>query len=294
MEFFSGPQFLAVYGVLCVAVVALGAWFVRSKDTSLDAGPEPVSNDLDPYEIAYLRGGERELVRYLVFELTRDGWVEVAPATKKREPARIARTAAMPSGSLSEFAKIVYDYFATPHTATELFASKVPKTIEEAYGPQREKLAARHLLGDEDAKSASGTVRYVGSVIVGGLLLARLWYAIVMHHRNVVFMIAIGVAALLALFALTGAPRVSKRGRRYLESLRASLPASSEPAAVASPAFGLVVAAAGVGALAGTPYAALGDTFKQQLASGNWSSSCSSSGSSCGGGGCGGGSGCGG
>src|SRR5215469_1261902 len=92
MDAFSGPQFLAAYGALCVAVLVLATWFVRSKDTSTDTGPEPLAKDLDPYEIAYLRGGKNELVRYLVFELTRDGFLEVATSANKRDPAFIVRT----------------------------------------------------------------------------------------------------------------------------------------------------------------------------------------------------------
>lgn len=291
MELLDGPQFLLLYVVVCSATVTFAAWFVRSKDTSTAGAPEPIGNDLNPYAIAYLRGGANELVRYIVFELTRDRLLEVVPSKKKHKPARIVRTSAT-HGAQSALAKMVYDYFETPHTAQELFASSIPQQVESAFEPARGELVSRRLLTGDEMTSASRTMRVNGCLIVDGLFLARLWYAIVMHHRNIFFMFVVAGISTIVLLLLTKAPRVSKRGRQYLESLRASLPVSNDPAAIASPVFGLAVAAAGIAVLAGTPYAALGDTFKRQLASGASSSSgCGSSG--CGGGGCGGG-GCGG
>src|SRR5262249_52233572 len=159
------PEFLLLYILLCACVVGFAAWFVRSKDTSGEAGAEPIGKDLDPYEIAYLRGGSNEVVRYIAFELVHAGLLEVVPAAKKRQPATIARTAS-PPGTLSPLAKIVYDFFETPHTAEQLFSSTVPKLVDTACAPIHDELVARTLLAGDAANAAARTVRLNGSLII--------------------------------------------------------------------------------------------------------------------------------
>ena len=71
----------------------------------------------------------------------------------------------------------------------------------------------------------------------------RVWYALAMHHRNILFTIGIAIVSAIALFPLTGVRRLSRRGKRYVDGLRASLTGGGSRAALESPAFAVMVAA---------------------------------------------------
>jgi uncharacterized protein (TIGR04222 family) len=300
----TSQQFLILYATGCVLLLVSALWLTRWRDASNWDGREPLPSDLDPYEIAFLRGDVNELVRFLVFDLVRTGALELCPAEGKK-PQLFRRAPNAPAVPLTPPAQAVYDFFDAPHSAGELFKSSVPQRVSDAYAGEREKLMDRGLFTPPWARSAARQLRLVGVIAIVGLGAYRLWYAFTVHHRNVGYLITIGIVSLVLLFVFTSVPRLSRRGRQYLRTLRAGLPASPAPAATMSPAFGLVVAAGGMAVLAGTPYAGVSEEFKKQAASDGSSSSggcgsgygCSSGGggssdgggSSCSGGGCGGG-----
>ena len=60
-----GPEFLVLFAALSVIVfVAVHTWIV-ARETSLQSDPRV----RDPYEIAYLRGDTRELIRVVALSL---------------------------------------------------------------------------------------------------------------------------------------------------------------------------------------------------------------------------------
>jgi len=297
----SSYQFLIFYAAVCALVLVLLGWVVRSSDTTAAAGSEPLPRNLQAYEIAYLRGDVNELVRFVVFDLTRGGALELVPGARKRAP-QIQRTGMSPErDALSAPAQIVYDYFAAPHTAGELFKSDVPASVAAAYSATRLDLESRGLFAPAQSAAASRSARIAGVAVIAGLGAYRLWYAAAMHHGNVLFLIAIGIVSLVLLLVVTTVPRLSKRGVQYLRMLRGALPVSRDRLVPASDSFPLIIAAGGMAALSGTPYEGLGTTFRRQARADVTSTSAGcgagSDGTGCGSGGggsCGGGGGCGG
>ena len=64
-----GPYFLILYGLLTVAAIT-GYRVLRNRlDRTEQFGIPPIPNNPDAFEIAYLRGGENELARTVVFSL---------------------------------------------------------------------------------------------------------------------------------------------------------------------------------------------------------------------------------
>jgi len=293
-------QFLIFYGMLCVAMLAFARFFVAKADDSTTSGLEPLPRDFDPFEIAFLRGGTNELVRYAVFDLTHHGLLELAPPERKKDRP-IRRTGYVPDlAAIHPVCAIVYGYFDVPHTVEDLFKSAVPKAVDEAFAAERARLEERRLLSTQAVRDASRTARIVGLCAILLPAAYRLLYALALQHRNVLFLLAIAIVALVLLFPLTRVPRLSLRGRQYVNGLRASLTGGGASApALSSAAFPVLVAAGGFGLLAATPYEDLNKSFRRQAAANGYSSSCSgacgsssSSDSSCSsGGGCGGGGG---
>jgi len=292
-------QFLIFYGMLCAGMLAFARFFVAKADDSTMFGVELLPREFNPFEIAFLRGGTNELVRYAVFDLTHHGLLELAPAEGKKERP-IRRTGYVADlAAIHPVCALVYGYFDVPHTAEELFKSDVPQAVDAAFAAERSRLEERRLLSVQAARDASRTARIVGLCAILLPAAYRLWYAFEMQHRNVLFLLGIALVASILLFPITSVRRLSRRGREYVNGLRASLTGGGAAApSPSSPAFPVLVAAGGFGLLAATPYEDLNLTFRRQAkangASGSCSGGCGSGSSSSDGGSCSSGSSCGG
>jgi uncharacterized protein (TIGR04222 family) len=298
----SGPAFLLLYGLFAVAVVVVSRMQIATADTSLSQPLPAVSVDGDPYEIAYLRGGGNELLRFAIFDLLRQRYLRICdPPKKGKPPAGIERTGLAGAENLSELQRAIVAWYAAPHTTPELFASALPAAAA-SFGAAtfQPRLEAEGFYTSPQVRSGATLVRLYGALGLTLPVAYRLYVAIVKGHNNVGFLALLTVAALAALLVLTRVPRLSRRGRAFLQRLETALrPAPLAPAIAGAAVLPIAIAAMGLAALAGTEYAPMNRLFPHQTSagsSGNCSGGCgsSSSGSCSGGSSCGGGSGCGG
>src|SRR5262249_28454252 len=83
-----GPDFLLFYA--CVIAITLGIcrWRVDWQDPTAGQTPPRLPTDPDPYEVAYLRGGENEVTRLAVFGLIQRGYLEIGAETRQRGQSR--------------------------------------------------------------------------------------------------------------------------------------------------------------------------------------------------------------
>ena len=81
---FTGQEFLwSSFAILIVIVAAICWRRKRTQDSSTELPPLDVPDQIDPYDIAYLRGGENELARVLIVRLIERKYLRiVAPASK--------------------------------------------------------------------------------------------------------------------------------------------------------------------------------------------------------------------
>jgi len=310
----SGPAFLVVYAAFAAAVIIVSRLQVTAADRSLATPLPPVSPERDPYEVAYLRGGGNELLRFTIFDGLRRNVLEFVPPAKGKKTQRIQKTRLLEKVDTgSEIFDNVANWCTLPRTNDELFASPFPKAVEvwgsKDFAPS---LEADGLLSGPAVRSAATRVRLYGSaalVIFAGL---RLLEAFSLHHRNIGFLLLMLFVSLVLLLVVTKVPRLSRRGRAYLKRLQAALRPAGAGAPVAGAAapgsaggavaagaalLPIFVAATGLQALAGTEFAPLNKLFPARDSGDGGSGGCGSSGgssSSCGGGGGCGGGGCGG
>ena len=297
----SGPEFL-VFFVLFVAGIALA---VRLQSSAADRSaslPAPqVGGELDPYEVAYLRGGTNEVLRFAVFDLTRRGVLKILPAASKKERPLIAQGGR--GGGDSELERRVVAFFAEAKEAGSLFDSDVPKwaapSCDQLYAPKL--LREQYLSTPEMRANRKRTLGY-GFLLIALLAAYRLWEALVRGHHNIIILIAMAVIVFAFFLAWIGrSPRLTQRGRTYLQRLRSVYRPQLQLAGAAPSgliALPIMVAATGMSALAGTEYESMNRMFAKQSSSGSCGGGCGSGSSSGGGdggadgGGCG--SGCGG
>ncbi|HWE37277.1 MAG TPA: TIGR04222 domain-containing membrane protein [Isosphaeraceae bacterium] len=283
-----GPYFLVVYAAI-IAVVAVGAaWEVRRGDATAGLAPPPIPAKVDPYEVAYLRGGGNELTRLIVFDLIRRGYLR---AREGSDP-KIERALDLPGlAALSPPEREAFAYFTTPRRARALLG---PGELAHRLRPHvesiRDALRDRQLIPPAETGRLACVVGASGGALVAAIGLYKLVIAQIRGHHNVAFLILMMIAGLVAVGLASRPPRRTRLGRDFLERLRQAFEGLGQkqagPAlAAADPRWLLTLGLFGVAALKDTPFAHVHDLFRASALTGG----------GCGAGaGCGGGGGCGG
>lgn len=295
-----GPEFLALYGAILFGGLLVSWILVRS---SSQGGLDPhVPHDPDPYELAYVQSGENGLSELALLELIQTGRL-VADSTAvnerrpKLKPSQGTFRSSLP-GPIERMAAL----FAGGREVKNVARSKEYRAEVEALAqPFRQRLDGGGLIAAKSAKKGAG---WIGLAVLA-LGVAKLVTALMNGHYNVIFLILMLVAGLIA-FLVIARLRLTWKGLGYLKKLRQAYsgdalayPDAESAADPASRRALLTVAALyGAAFLMQTPGAAyaemIGANRPNYHSGGGCGSSCSSS-SGCGGGGCGGGcGGCGG
>ncbi len=218
----------------------------------------------DPYAVAYLRGGLGEVARVAVFELLQRGYVTGEYGvfgTAKDAPDR---------KHLQGVARVAYSWFRTRKamSAREVFAPDglVAKLRERVEPQLRQPLEAERLVATGKMKRS----RWWLTAVAAGLVLAlggyKLTVALTKGYTNVIFLILLLLAALVAAAVIYGkTPSLTARGRKYLDALSLAfrrLTARPETTWESS-YLPLLVGLFGVGILAGTSYGYYADELER-------------------------------
>ena len=284
-------EFLLLYGMLIALIVALAAAYLWAGDPTRYLIPQ-VQGRIDPYEVAYLRGGQNELARVVMVSLVERGLLECGSAkgllsSVLGSTKYITQTTKRPGpGSLSTLEQEVYGWFADRRSVGEVFSDELPARLGSFCLPLEERLQQQQLLqGDDEAPRWH--VIAPGILVISAIALARIVVAL-QRGRPFGFLIAMCVVGVVVLL-LASKRRLTALGRAYLAQLRSHLrPEAGGPEGMD---YAFAAAVAGTAALANTPLADLGTEFKkgEQEAT----AACGGDGGD-GGGGCGGCGGCGG
>lgn len=322
-----GPYFLLLYGFVTLFTILFFALFKTRIDQSHRLPLPSIPATIDPYEIAYLRGGINELARTAVFSLMQKGLIEIKSEGKV---SVITRTAASTRQRTNAIEDATLNWFSTFRDPKDLFAPGALTYLLEPYAEDYQKrLGRQQLIAGTEIKRQLSTWKWVA---LGFVLLLGGYKAVaaIRHgHFNLIGLAIVGLIGIIAIFLIARLPWLTKLGQAYLDRLQMAFeglrykenrdkiesPDAESPGPAGYPAFDpllLTVGIFGGTVLAGTAYGAYNDAFmrsqREQAAgahggcgagcgscSSGSGSSCGSSGcsSGCGGGGCGGG-GCGG
>ncbi len=297
-----GPRFLLFYAMVIVLTV-VGCWLARrSSDPTTTLAPPPVPPNPDPYEVAYLRGGENEVTRVAILSLIQRGYLRATQTPKhllaSAGEEHLAHAPDHPDPRhLTPMERAVFGWFATAHTAGEIFQSTELTSRIQAYClPYDSHLKSQRLLMPPEASQSAWNIGRTGALVILGLGGYKLALALMKGRTNVAFLILMGLLSLVPLVLVCRTPRISSRGRAYLERLQLAFDrlkgrAASLAQGGVDPNLLLLVGLFGVGVLAGTPYDYYQKMFHKAASSGG---SCGGGCGSCGGGGGDGGGGCGG
>lgn len=246
-----GPQFLLFYSVIIVTTLVV-CWRFIQDPTKKQPLPLIPTNP-DPYEIAYLRGGETELTKLAVFNLIQRGYLQVKGQSIQQAPNYPHL------GDLKLIESEFFKCFYSSHQADEMkFSSFLPVIVREKYAVYEQSLKNEQLLYADEWKASNVKVGLAGAAIVFSLGSYKLLVALAKGHNNVGLLVAMGVISLvMLLWLIKQPPRLSDRGQNYLKRLQGTFAQLQEKAKSSIPYaldYNLLVALFGVEALAGTSY----------------------------------------
>ena len=315
-----GVIFLIFYSLFIIfSLIIFRVWKAQADKTGNLPVP-PISPNIDPYEIAYLRGGINEVARAIVFALRQRDFLIIEADGKS---SRIHRNQYQnETRSLSPMEQFALDWFASAREPKEIFQTYGLLQVLDSYcGVYEARLEQQQFLTDAAMRSRIRSARNIVLLLILGLGAYKFLAAIINGYFNVFGIVIIAVIATIITFAAGRIPRLTSLGKTYLERLQlafdklkyrtdrqtmqASVP-NAQFAAVDPLLLGVGVFGGAI--LAGTVYDDYNQAFQRAQNQANASgssgcgsacgSSCSSSGgdgggSSCGGGcgGCGGGGG---
>jgi uncharacterized protein (TIGR04222 family) len=242
-----GPYFLAFYATVIVAVIVACYLSIGSVDRTRSLEPPAIPAKLDPYEVAYLRGGENEVARVAIASLIQRGLLQIIEQRTFRTQAKRMNAVGCGGSSgptalttfLSKTKKIdrgrkpvanelrpieacVLKWSGFPAKPQSIFAADgIPTLLEESCFQYEEALAENNLLAPKEMKTLAVGLWLIGSALILGVGGYKLWVALVKGHSNVAFLCILGLLGLvvLAVVCLAFLPRVSQLGKAYLERL---------------------------------------------------------------------------
>lgn len=213
----SGPYFLVFYTSFIVAMIVIVAIMKTVVDSTGKLPIPQISNEVDPYEISYLRGEERELARSVIFSLIKKGFLEFSETKISVKKSKYTGNIE----SISKIEQITLDWFGTERTTREVF--EPTGLIEQlaSYGRvYKEKLERQNMLVNDDIKAKLTFVRWFAIVAVIGLGFYKASAAIAKGHSNIIILVILAVIGFAVIYFMSFSPRISKLGKTYLRRLQ--------------------------------------------------------------------------
>ncbi len=251
-----GPHFFFFYAIVIVFTLAACWWRLRQSDPTASLPPLKVpTRTPNPYETAYLRGEESEVARVAIFNLLQRGYLRVTEESNER----IEQVPDHPhTRHLSQMEREVFDWFHNRLASEEIFQSELPSEIKYHYASFDQRLEEEQLLMPAEVQEAAQQIRLKGAIVIVGLGGYKLLFAL-MKGQSKLGLVLLGLFSLGILFSICETPRLSSRGRAYLQKLQLAFEGLKERALAATktaagPTLLLTLGLFGVGVLAGTPY----------------------------------------
>ena len=278
----TGIEFLMFYLAFGILVnVGLRHW-MRQQEAQQEWQTQQMT---DPYQIAFLRGGDKEALRIATIALVDRGLLIAQDDILHTKNDVAVELVNRP------IEKAVLKQYLTAGSADTIFSSSHVRAPCEEY---RLALLQRGLIADD----ATFKQRMTPTILAVAILLlvtgTKIMIAFSQGRHNVIFLIILTVACCIGVFKAYD-ERISGRGTALLEDLKRLFSSLRRRVSTISPGgktneAALVAAVFGLSVLPASAFPFVNKLYPQR--SDNSGSSCGSSssdGGSCGGGGCGGG-----
>src|SRR5687767_5683791 len=168
-----GPQFLVVYALVIVGTLVFCRQMLRQSDPSAALPKLQVPTEPDPYEIAYLRGGENEVTRTAIFTLLQRGYLRTTDSarfTGKSGQEWLERAPKAPDPRhLAPTERCVWDVLSTPSSAQGIFSGgTLPTQIKTQCEAYEWRLRDEQLLAPPQMVGTAWQIGLLGALVVVG------------------------------------------------------------------------------------------------------------------------------
>ena len=215
----SGGWFLLLYGTTIVLAAITFKVYKTNLDWTSKLQLPLVPQNPNPFEIAYLRGGENEFARSLVFALVQKGFLEISHEGKK---SYIRITASQPNWTtLSPIERSVLPWFQTTRETKEVFTSFGVTEILKPYSSTYEQQLKRHnFLTPNDVVTKTRLISFLAWGAMTLLGSYKLLAAIQHGRKNFGFLIVFIVISTIIFYLLSKTSRLSELGKGYVERIQ--------------------------------------------------------------------------
>jgi uncharacterized protein (TIGR04222 family) len=299
--------FMLLYAVV-IAGTLLWSWCViQLADRTRGLPLPPIPSEPDAYELAYLRGGQHEVIRAAICALLQHGYVSASRTqpqsygSARTRPLSgdhwLERTERADPGDLPLIERRLLAWLDRPQAVRAIYS-----VMRNEGRASSERLHRAQLLTDESVYEWTRKFRRTVGLAVVGLGAYKVVASGGSDSLAALLVVGMAVAAWRLLSRVLRPPRLTNLGRRYVQALQFAFGQLKERWPLAAQTVPdsmmlLLVAVYGPGVLIDTPYQALTGLFGADTARGSVSGGAGGCGGGCGGcgGGCGGcGGGCGG
>lgn len=212
-------EFLLFYFLFAVLLSIAAFWVLKASDRTDVSVLPPVPSEPDPIEIAYLAGGENNVIRTVLYDLIQRGWVELDADRRIRPVQRSARP-----GELTTMEQHILDVARSSPKATNLFENALLRSVvRNECVPLRERLDSLQLLLPQSVTQMARRVSRIGLSVLAGLALTKALLDELQGKSSIGFLVAptvVAIACLLVVMHCATSPIPSRRGRAFLLRLR--------------------------------------------------------------------------
>lgn len=221
-DLFGPHYFLWFYAAVIVALVLAAFRSIHAMDRTRGWKPLPIPPKLDPYEVAYLRGRQKEVTRVALASLIQRGLLRVARRGWWFERVKIDLGRDPGPGELTAIEYAVRKWPGYPAIPYAVFqAGGVPPLLSEGCEPYHADLSENGLIPPSEMKEVADRIWSIGLPIIILLGLCKLVVAIAHVDTNVGGLIVIGgIGAMVFSAVCKVLPNMTHRGRAYLAHLQ--------------------------------------------------------------------------
>ena len=225
-----GPAFLLFYSILFVAAMYALRRRIKSLNTQSDSLPPlKLPEKIDPYQIAFLRGGENEVLRTAMVELVDQGVITQTLPTKplaKLFPTKpVTWESKVDEESIKNFTPLqqqLINHFRIPQKAESIFSTTNITISKDATESFREWIQKESLLNNYDQWNSIRTMAWMLFLGLEATALYKLAAALANRHHNVFFLVLYMIATPIAILIVLQRKRLSDRGRAFLNDVQAA------------------------------------------------------------------------
>lgn len=249
--------FLVFYGFITGLIVISYGFFLR-HDPTTKLSAAAVSSKLDPYEIAYLCGGERQVLELVGFSLFQKGYLEIDGDRLQRSDN------SLDLAQLEPIEQEVLEWFSQGRRVEGfgfIYADDLQTNVRQDFDGYRQWLRNEKLLLIEKDRTTALKVGACGVgaiIVIGGYKLIDSLPQGYPYWGVLEFIAFVSISWLIYMFQKPG-QRLSQRGKQYLKSLQerfelSKLDATVHPSAEYTDVLMMKIALSGLKILQKTPY----------------------------------------